>query len=496
MYSIGCDVGSQSLKGVLIGPDGRIRAMAAAAYPVDYPRDVWAEQDPADWIRALAEVCRGLVADAQIEPGDVGSIGLASQVDGVVAVDADLQPLRPAIIWLDRRATRQAEAFRERIGEADLRAITGLNLDAYHCAPKIAWIRDEEPGIAARTRAYLLPGSYIVAWMTGELVVDDANASSTMLYDVTTRDWSPRLLQLAGLDASQLGRVAPATDVVGTLTSSAAARLGLTESCRVVVGTGDEHGAALGAGVVRPGLVCDIVGTAEPIGVAALEPVIDPTGLVETHGHADPRAWFIENPGFASGGSVRWFLDTFGGDEARLNVEAAKAPPGSAGATFIPALAGSTTPRWEEYARGSFTGLSVAHDWGHMGRALLEGCTFGFADIVARLDELGLGSEEIRVVGGGAKSELWLQMKADATGRVVRVLDAPEATAMGAGYLAATAAGTFAGLDEAIDALTALDPVAYEPDPARRAAYDDAHGRYLRVFDALGPLELGRNAGT
>jgi xylulokinase len=472
-----------------------VGATASASYPVEYPRDVWAEQDPTAWERALADVVARLRASAGLRPEEIGSLGLASQVDGVVAVDEGDRPLRPAIIWMDRRATRQADALRERISTEEVRAITGLNLDAYHVGPKIAWLRDEEPAAAAAA-AFLLPGSYLVARLTGEHVVDHANASSTMLYDVTARDWSPRLMDLFDLEPARLGRIAPAVDVAGTVTAEAADRLGVTTDCRVVVGTGDEHGAALGAGAIRPGIVCDITGTAEPVGVAALDVRIDPSGLVETHAHADARAWFIENPGFVSGGSVRWFLDAFGGDEARLDAEASTVRPGSDGLTFIPALAGSTTPRWDEHARGAFSGLTLGHGWAHLGRALLEGCTFGLRDIVERLEELGLGTGEIRVVGGGARSETWLRMKADATGRVVRVLQAPEATAMGAGYLAATAIGIFADLDEAVDGLTFLDPVAYEPDAACRGAYDDAYGRYRAVFDALSPLEIGRGQGA
>ena len=422
----------------------------------------------------------------------MGALGFATQVDGVVAVDDADRALRPAIIWMDRRATRETDAARERITPDEVRAITGLNLDAYHCAPKIDWLRRAEPDVAKRATAYLQPGAFLVAWLTGERVVDHANASSTMLYDVTTRDWSARLLHVFGLEAAQLGRVAAATDVAGTLTETAARSLGLTTACRVMVGTGDEHGAALGAGAVRPGIVCDITGTAEPVGAAALEPVIDPTGLVETHGHADDRAWFIENPGFVSGGSVRWLLDVIGGDEARLSEEAATVPAGSAGLTFIPALAGSTTPRWDEHARGAFSGLTLGHGRAHLARALLEGCTFGLRDIVERLAELGLGADEIRVVGGGARSATWLQMKADATGRVVRVLHEPQATALGAGYLAGVGAGIFASLDDAIDRLTVLHPTAYEPVASVRGAYDDAYARYRALFDALAPLELGR----
>jgi len=477
---------------VLIGPGGTVCASAAERYRVDYPRDVWAEQDPGHWQRALAAVVGRLRVDGGIEPGDVGALGFATQVDGVVAVDDGDRALRPAIIWMDRRATRETDAARERITSDEVRAITGLNLDAYHSAPKIDWLRRAEPDVAQRATSYLQPGAFLVAWLTGERVVDHANASSTMLYDVTTRDWSDRLLDVFGLEASQLGRVAAATDVAGTLTEAAARDLGLTTACRVMVGTGDEHGAALGAGAVRPGIVCDITGTAEPVGAAALEPVIDPTGLVETHGHADDRAWFIENPGFVSGGSVRWLLDVIGGDEARLSEEAATVPAGSAGLTFLPALAGSTTPRWDEHARGAFSGLTLGHGRAHLARALLEGCTFGLRDIVERLADLGLGADEIRVVGGGARSATWLQMKADATGRVVRVLREPEATALGAGYLAGIGADIFASLDDAIDRLTVLDPTTYEPVTSVRAAYDDAYARYRTLFDALAPLELGR----
>ncbi|HET7495957.1 MAG TPA: FGGY family carbohydrate kinase [Candidatus Limnocylindrales bacterium] len=497
IYVIGCDVGSQSLKGVLIDPDGVVRATAADAYPVTYPRDVWAEQDPRHWQDAAASVVARLKDATDLQDADIGAIGFASQVDGVVAVDGALTPLRPAILWMDRRASREADEVRATIDLEEVRAVTGLNLDAYHCAPKIAWIRRNEPEVAARATGYLLPGSFLVAWLSGERVVDHANASSTMLYDITTRDWSPRMLDAFDLAPEQLGRVEAATTPAGTLAKAPAERLGLTTDCTVVVGTGDEHGAALGAGAVRPGIVCDITGTAEPVGAAALEPVIDPSGLLETHGHADPRAWFIENPGFVSGGSVRWFIDLVGGDEARLNDEAATVPPGSAGLTFLPALAGSTTPRWDEHARGAFSGLALGHERAHLGRALLEGCTFGLRDLVGRLAELGLGgdADEIRVVGGGARSETWLQMKADATGRVVRVLAAAEATALGAAYLAGTAAGVFTDLDDAIARGTTLQPRAYEPDPTTRSAYDDAYSRYRALFEALAPLELGRGGG-
>jgi xylulokinase len=257
-----------------------------------------------------------------------------------------------------------------------------------------------------------------------------------------------------------------------------------------VVGTGDEHGAALGAGGIRPGIVIDITGTAEPVGVAATSPIIDDTGLVETHGHADPRVWLVENPGFVSGGSVAWFTDAFGGgaSAAQLDDEAADGTlPGANGVTFLPTLSGATAPRWNDRARGAYASLSLNHGRAHLYRALLEGCTFALRDIVGRLEEMGLVGDEIRVVGGGARSPLWLQMKADVTGRAVRVMASDESTALGAAMLAGVGAGTFSGLDEAVERLATLEPRVYEPNLATEGAYDEAYGRYRALFDALEP---------
>ncbi|HEX6868447.1 MAG TPA: FGGY family carbohydrate kinase, partial [Candidatus Limnocylindrales bacterium] len=449
----------------------------------------WAQQDALAWRRALAEVIGGLLRGGAITGSEVGALGLASQVDGLVAVDADAEPLLPAIIWLDRRATDQTRALRASIDEGEVRRITGLNTDASHVAPKIRWLQDAHPHVVERAVGLLLPGSALVAWLTGEQVVDHANASSTLLYDVTTRDWSDRMQAATGIDVARLGTIRGAAEVVGPLRPRAAERLGLTTATRVVVGTGDEHGATLGAGGIRPGIVVDITGTAEPVCVAATTPVIDETGLVETHGHADDRVWLVENPGFVSGGSVTWFRDAIGGGASPRDLDAAAAAvaPGADGITFLPTLSGATAPRWNDRARGVYAGLSLNHGTGHLFRALLEGCTFALRDIVDRLDALDLAAEEIRVVGGGARSPLWLQMKADVTGRRVRVLANDESTAVGAAMLAGVGTGTFADLDDAVARLAVLAPSAYEPDAGVQAGYEDAYGRYRRAFDALEP---------
>jgi xylulokinase len=487
-HVIGCDVGSQSLKGVLVDAGGTIVAEASAAYELSFPRPGWAEQDPEDWLRALRTVVCALLERGGVAAGDVGALGLASQVDGVVAVNGRGLHLRPAIIWMDRRAEAQSRALGGRISKERIFDITGLNLDSSHVAPKILWLRDEEPEVFQEADAFLLPGSYLVHRLTGERVVDYSNASSTMLYDVRAKGWSEKMLSSADLDPGVLGRVAPADEVAGALTRAGAEEVGLDPGTKVVVGCGDEHGACLGAGLVVSNLVCDITGTAEPVCAAADEPVFDETGLVETHAHADSRLWLIENPGFVSGGSLRWYSDNIarvGYDEMTRDAE--RVPPGSEGLVFLPCLSGAMTPTWNGNARGVFHGLSMRHGLAHMTRAVFEGCAFGFRDIVDRFGEMGIGGEEVRVVGGGADSPFWCQIKADATGRTLRALKSREATATGAAMLAGVAEGTYASLDAAAEDLVELG-AAYRPNPAARAAYDDAYGLYRAAYAALEPV--------
>lgn len=488
-HVIGIDLGSQSLKGLLLDPGGRLIGEAARPYVMDCPHPAWAQEDPDDWWRAIREVVAELVATAALRPSDVTGLAFASQVDGVVPVDEHLTALHPAIIWLDRRAEAETEALGRRVEDAAMFRTSGLNLDSSHVAPKILWLREHAHDAYARAATFHLPGSWAVARLTGASLIDHSNASSTLLYDVRRRDWAPLMLHAAEIDPVSMPRVADATSVAGHLTDAAADALGLTTLCQVAVGSGDEHAASLGAGVLVPGPICDIAGTAEPVAVAAAAPVFDETRLVETHAHADPRSWLIENPGFVSGGSVRWFNDTIGRTTFDdLCAQAGALPPGADGLAFIPALSGAMTPRWNGKARAVFHGLSMAHGVGHMARAVFEGCAFGLRDIVDRFGELGLGDGEIRVVGGGSRNDFLLQLKADVTRKPVRRVVQPEATALGAAMMAGVIAGTFGSLDEAADALVDLDPTTYTPNPAAADAYDEAYATYRALYDAVEPL--------
>lgn len=501
-YVIGCDVGSQGTKAVLLAADGMLVGEAYAGYPIDFPQPLWAEQPAERWTEALALATRQLLAETGVAPEQVRALGVATQVDGIVAIDSNGLPLRPAIIWMDRRAGVQCAAVRRQINPARVTALSGLNLDASHVAPKIRWIAEHEPAIDARTAHFLLPGSYIGYYLTGELAVDYSNASSTLLLDVRTREWSPELCNAFEIDPARLAAVRAADSPLGTLRPAAAAALGLRPGTLVVVGCGDEHAACLGAGVVRPGIAGDIAGTAEPVCAASAEPLFDPTGLIETHCHAPAELWLLENPGFVSGGNLRWYRDQLASDTIQaaqaqgrrayelLDDEAAAIAPGAEGVVFLPSLMGAMAPTWNEAARGVFAGFTLGHTRAHLTRAVLEGSAFAVRDITDQMQQIGLELAELRVMGGGARSRLWNQIKADVTGVPVVTLQTTETTALGGAFLALVGSGLCRTLTEACERAVRVSE-RFEPRPSVQAAYAEPYAHYRAAYFATLPVFEG-----
>ena len=485
-HLIGIDVGSQSVKAVLVSPEGTTLALASSPCSMLHASPGWADQAPAQWETGIRSVVRAVLREAAVPGAEVTHLGLACQVDGVVAMDDAGRPLRDAIIWLDRRASSESRALADAMGPDRIFDITGLNPDASHVAPKIMWLRAHEPELY-RSTAMLAPvAGYLVGWLTGSAAQDHANASSTLLYDVRRRDWSDAMIEATGIEPSLLCPIRASHEVVGELRRDVADALGLSVACQVVVGTGDDHAASLGAGAAAPGIITDVTGTAEPVTAVADELVFDDEHVVETHAHAVDGELLVENPGFVSGGSTLWLSkNVLGMPQGQVFECAATAPAGSDGVVFLPTLSGSTAPRWNDEIRGVFAGLSLNHDRSHLARAVLEGCAYALRDIVARLEALGLGGSEIRVVGGGARSELWLQIKADVTGRPVRPVLSPEPTALGAAMLAGIAGGSFAHAAEAVERVVALRPEPLLPRPEVGARYETDYRRYRELFDAV-----------
>jgi xylulokinase len=476
---LGVDIGTQSLKAVILGDDLATLGTGGSAYRPSFPRPGWAEEDARLWLDALGPAIAAALLAARLKPSDIKAMAVCGQLDGCVATDRRGAALAPAVIWMDRRAAETAS----RLDPAVVRKRCGLVLDATHMGAKIAWMAANAPEARA-VATWHQPVSFAVAALTGARVMSRSLASTTMLCELGAAGWSDELLALFAIGRDTLPAIADDCDMAGRLHAAGAALTGLPVGLPVAVGTGDDFANLIGGGVGRPGTVAVSLGTSEAVGALSAEAVIDPGMLVETH--AFPGGGYqLGNPGWLSGGAVRWAAALIGaGSDEALSSLAEGAPPGCDGLVFLPALSGAMAPRWLPAARGSFIGLTPRHGRAHMARAVLEGTAFAMRDVIDRLDAVGVPTGRVRLMGGGARSAPWCRIRADLSGRPVEVLADADASATGAALIAAVTAGLIGDLAGASAALP-LDVRMVAPDPARRGAYDDAYARYRRAFDAL-----------
>ena len=480
---IGIDIGTQSLKAVVTDEALNVHGEASQHYAPSYPQPGWAEQDTNLWLNALKPAIAAAINAAGCKPADIFGLAICGQLDGCIGVDRQGNAMGPAIIWMDKRAANS-------LGGIDTKIIgerTGIVLDASHMAAKIKWCHKNLAG-AADCAAWHQPTSFMVEKLTGRRVIDPCLASTSMVYGLHSQAWDEDLLRLFGIDENTLPPIAPTTSIAGHLYGVGAALSGLAIGLPVAVGTGDDFSALLGCGISQPGTVCITIGTGEIIGALTDKLVIDADQLVETHifstGH-----YHLGNPGWLSGGAIRWFLNTFSvKDDAEFSALAAQAPPGCDGLLFIPALTGATAPQWLDKARGTFHGMTTAHTKSHFARAVLEGTAFAMRDVVDRLTALGVPTEKIRIMGGGSKSQVWMRIRADLMGRQIEVLDHGDASALGAAAIAAVAVGTYPDLPHAVAALK-IPVTTVEPDAANLGIYDQAYRNYQMLFAALLPLQ-------
>ena len=453
---VGIDIGTQSLKAVVTNDDLAVRGEASVAYRPVFPRPGWAEQDPRLWLDALGPAINAAIAEAGVGVAEIRAIGVAGQLDGCVPVDAAGAALGPCLIWMDRRAGELPALDPDAFLDA-----TGQVLDAGHLAAKARWLDRHRPG-AAR---FHQPVGFLVEALTGAAVIDHATASTCNLYELAARAWSPALLAAFELDAARLPRIAAATDVAGVLHAAGAEHTGLPAGIPVAVGTGDDFATPLGAGLVAPGTIACVLGTAEVVGAVSYTARIDRGRLVETHAYP-AGGWFVENPGWLSGGAIEWLCGVCRiRDAAEVDELAATTSPGADGVTFLPALSGAMAPEWNAAARGAWTGLTPAHGAGHLARAVLEASAHAMRDVVDRLAELGAGATSLLLLGGGARSDVWAQIRADVTGLPVRRAVRTDTCPVGAAMLAAVAAGLVPDLAAAAARIPPSEPAA-EPRPS------------------------------
>jgi xylulokinase len=474
---IGLDVGTTGVKAVSITADGEVVARTEREYPLSIPRAGWAEQDPEDWWRASEDALAALGADA------VAGIGLSGQMHGLVALDEDERVLRPAILWNDQRTGEECAEIEERVGLARLIELTGNRALPGFTAPKLLWLRRNEPSVYERIAHVLLPKDYVRLRLTGERAIDVADASGTLLFDVAARRWSDGVLAALDLPAEWLPRALESPDVSGTAGAGTP----------VAAGAGDQAAGALGVGVDLAGPVSLVLGTSGVVFAVLPEFVADEEARLHVFCHAVPDMWHAMGVTLSAAGSLRWFRDAFAPGEAheRLIAEAETWEPGAEGLLFLPYLAGERTPHADPDARAAFIGLSLRHNRGALVRAVLEGVAYGLRDSLELLRDLGVRPAAGRVSGGGARSDLWLRIVASVLGISLERTAVEEGAAFGAALLGGVAGGVFADVHEAVERCVRVHE-AVEPDSHWQRIYDEGYQRFRALYPALRPLEAGR----
>jgi xylulokinase len=480
---VGLDVGTGSARAVAVDASGGVVAEASSEYPLHSPRPGWTEQDPADWWEGAKEVLGRVAAEAGKAGGEVAGIGLTGQMHGSVFLDASDKVIRPALLWNDQRTGAQCEEITRAVGGERLISLAGNPALTGFQAPKIIWLRDQEPDNFGKVAHVLLPKDYVRLGLTGEYATDASDAAGTLLLDVRVRDWSGEILGALEIPGEWMPKVHEGPENTGVLREDVAGELGLPPGIPVAAGGGDNAAAAVGTGIVCPGLVNSSVGTSGVLFAHAREFNPDPSGRLHAFCHAVPGAYHLMGVTLSAGGSLSWWRETVGSDYDELVEAASGVPPGSEGLIFLPYLSGERTPHLDPDARGAFFGLTARHSVAHMTRAVMEGVVFSLRDALEIMRGLGVPVEDVRATGGGARSALWRGLQADVYDTPIRRTVADEGPAYGAALLAGVASGTYADVEEASFVVELREEVT-EPNPERVKIYGEHYEVYRSLYPA------------
>lgn len=499
---LGIDAGTTSLKVGLFDDTGAELAITAEEYRLRTPEPERAELDPELYWNSLAAGVRRALIQAGARPADVDALAISSQGETVIPVASDGGALGPAIVWLDNRAVDEARLIAERFDRSTVYGRTGVPLIVPTWpACKLLWWKRHEPDLFASASHFLLVEEFLLHRLTGRFVTEAGIQSTSLLYDIVNHTWWQPMLDLLGLSPSRLGDLITPGTVVGPLLPEAASALGLRPTVLVVAGGMDQGAGAVGVGNVVPGLLSESTGGALTVQASIDHAGGDPSGQTPVYVHSAPNT-YLYCPVCPTGGmALTWFRDQFGQPELAhakasggavsayelLTGLAADVAPGAGGLTMLPHLSGAFSPEYEPAARGVFFGFTLGHGREHFIRAILEGVAFMLRRNIELLQGIGASAHEVRSHGGGARSALWSQIKADVCSLPVVTLQGTEAAVRGDAMLAALAAGAFADLDQACDA--AVQPrERFEPDSRTGPLYGVAYSRYVDLFEAVRPL--------
>jgi xylulokinase len=496
-YLLGVDIGTTGARALLIAETGEVVSGATEEYPLSTPRPQWAEQAPQDWWRGAVSAIRRVLAETKANPPDIKALGLSGQMHGVVLLDEANLVLRPSIIWCDQRSQAQCDWITERIGAQRLIERTSNPALTGFSAPKLLWVRDNEPEVFAKARQFLLPKDYIRFLLTGEFASEVSDASGTSLFDVRNRRWAWDIVDELGLDRRLLPAVYESPEVSGYVTAAAAQATGLPAGLPVVGGGGDQAAGAVGNGIVETGIVSSTIGTSGVVFAFTDEPNLDAKGRMQTFCHAVPGKWHVMGVTQGAGLSLRWLRDNFGTAEMAVGPvigvdpyellarEAEMAPPGCEGLLWLPYLMGERAPVLDPDARGVLFGITARHDRQMVVRSVMEGVAYSLRDSLEIMrGEMRIPVSQVRASGGGARSRLWRQIQADVFGTEMVTLHISEGPAYGAALLAATGAGIYGSVAEACrQTIRIVETI--KPNNGNRSVYDRFYAVYASLYPAL-----------
>jgi xylulokinase len=504
---LGLDIGTTSVKAGIFDASGACLAVQSQDYRLVTPGPDLVELDAELYWRASCEVIRQAIAEAGVPADSLLAMGVSSQGETTICVDDRGDPLYPALVWLDNRARSEAIELADLL-DSQVYARTGIPaVNPTWTACKIAWIRKHEPAVYGRTSRFLLPQSFVVHHLTGEFVTDGGVACTTLLLDIGSHAWWDRGLEAAGVLPERLPELRRVGELAGHVTAEAAASTGLRPGLPVVLGGMDQVAGAVGAGNVRSEVVSESTGGALTIQATVDRADIDPAERIPVYLHAMPNRFLFDPVCDVGGMALKWFRDVFCESEMvtaqqlgkdpydLITAMAADAPPACDGLIMLPHLAGAFSPEYEPAARGVFYGFTLAHTKGHFARAVLEAIAFMLRRNLELIRSAGVDVREVRATGGGARSRLWRQIKADVCNVPVLSLQCDDAALLGDAMLAAVAVGEFDSPLEAANAMVAIGDRT-DPQPAERTIYEDAYKRYTELFDALIPVFHHQESGS
>ena len=488
-YVLGIDLGTSSLKGILINKQGEVVGESSYDYPIETPKIGYSEQNPELWMGAVKNVIIDLIGLHPDMKTDLEGISFSGQMHSLVILDEQKQVIRPAILWNDVRTSKQCQTITEKAGDLLLEVSKNRALEGF-TLPKIVWIQENEPQNWDRVQYMMLPKDYLSFCLTGNYVTDFSDAAGTLLLDVAKKEWATPILDLFDIPIERLPKLLSSQDKVGDLTDEMKTFFGFKGDVPVFAGGADNACAALGAGIIKDGAGMCSIGTSGVFLSFEKDASADYQGKLHLFNHAAKNDYYAMGVTLAAGNSLEWFKRTFAQEQtfSELLAGISEVKPGSDGLLFSPYIVDERTPHVDSQIRGSFIGIDTHHRLPHFSRAVLEGITFSLKDSQLLMEEMaGRKFDRIVSVGGGAKNADWLQMQADIFNATILNLTVEQGPGLGAAMLAAIGAGWF---DTAADAAEVFVhyKAAVKPIAENVVAYDAIYQIYRQVYQATQSL--------